>query len=149
KEVLQPGYTSLACGPFRTVCPRVDDFDVTYSTRHEEITTNSQEGLPLDLKVAVVYRPIIAELYQLDTEIGPQYYDEVVQPEFKSAARGVFARHSYLDLQKKNKEIEDDVEAELRKRVAGKHIEISSVLLESVNYAPEIAAAIRAKLVNE
>jgi regulator of protease activity HflC (stomatin/prohibitin superfamily) len=148
-EVLQPGYHPLHCGPFASVCPRVDDFDVTYSTAKEDITTNSQEGLALNLRIALVYRPIIAELYQLDTEIGPNYYDEVVAPEFKSAARGVFARHSYLDLQKKNEGIENEIEAELRRRTAGKHVEISSVLLETVEYAPEIAAAVRAKIVSE
>jgi regulator of protease activity HflC (stomatin/prohibitin superfamily) len=147
KEVVQPGYVPLHCGVFSTVCPRVDDFDVTYSTAREEITTNSQEGLALNLRLSIIYRPIIAELYQLDTEIGPNYYDEVVQPEFKSAARGVFAHHSYMDLQKKNEKIENEIESEVRRRIAGKHIEISSVLLESVEYAPEIAANVRAKIV--
>ena len=44
------------------------------------------EGLPLDVQVAIIYRPVVSELYELDTEIGPNYYDEVVGPEFLSAA---------------------------------------------------------------
>jgi len=47
-----------------------------------------------------------AELYELDTEIGTNFYDEVIGPEFRSAARGVFARHSYLDLMKRNEQVE-------------------------------------------
>jgi len=149
-EVLQPGYYRHGVCIFSpSTCPRVDDFDVTFSRRREDIHTQSQEGLTLDLKLTVVYRPIVAELYQLDTEIGPNYYDEVVGPEFRSAARGVFARHSYLDLQKKNEPIENEIEQELRRRIAGRHIEISSVLLESISYAPEIAAAVRARLVGQ
>jgi regulator of protease activity HflC (stomatin/prohibitin superfamily) len=148
-EVLQPGYHPLHCGPFTSVCPRVEDFDITYSTAHVNITTNSQEGLAMNLRLALVYRPIIAELYQLDTEIGPNYYDEVVEPEFKSSARDVLAHHSYAELSKKNEGIENEIEAELRRRTQGKHVEISSVLLESVEYAPEIAAALRAKIVSE
>jgi regulator of protease activity HflC (stomatin/prohibitin superfamily) len=147
-EVLQPGfYRHGVCivGP----CPRVDDFDVTYSRHREDIHTTSLEGLALDLKLTVVYRPIVAELYQLDTEIGPNYYDEVVGPEFRSTARGVFARHSYLELAKSNEKIENEVEQELRRRIAGRHVEISSVLLEVVNYAPEIANAVRARLVGQ
>ena len=50
---------------------RLDDFDITYSTKHEEIHTPSQEGLAMDLKLAVIYRPVKEELYQLDSEIGP------------------------------------------------------------------------------
>jgi regulator of protease activity HflC (stomatin/prohibitin superfamily) len=142
-EVLNPGRYRVG------VYSRVDDFDITYSTRKEEVKTTSSEGLQLELRLAVIFRPIQSELYELDTEIGPNFYDEVIGPEFRSAARGVFARHSYLDLQKMNEKIEDEVEHELRRRTAGKHIEISSVTLEGIGYAPEIAAAVRSKLVGE
>jgi hypothetical protein len=113
-DILAPGYYSLDSCFLRTVCQRIDDFDVTYSTKKEEIQTVSIEQLTMQLRVAVIYRPIISELYELDTEIGPNYYDEVIGPEFRSAARGVFARHSYTELQKNNAAIEDEIEAELR-----------------------------------
>jgi regulator of protease activity HflC (stomatin/prohibitin superfamily) len=130
-------------------CPHVDDFDVTYSTRKEDIRTTSQEGLQMDLRLALIYRPVISELYELDTQIGMNYYDEVVGPEFRSAARGVLARHSYMELVGKDQKIEDEIEDEVRKRIKGKHIEISSIVMESVNYAPEIAAANRSRIVAE
>jgi hypothetical protein len=101
------------------------------------------------MSIAVVYRPIVSELYLLDTEIGPNYFEEVVRPEFRSAAIGVFAHTSYLDLQRKNGTIEDEVEKQLRDRVKGKHIEISSVLIEKVNYAPEILQAERERVVSQ
>jgi len=71
-EVLQPGWYRTACGMFTPAnkCPRVDDFDVTFSTAKEDVHSLSIEGLPLDLHIAVVYRPIVSELYLLDTEIG-------------------------------------------------------------------------------
>lgn len=147
QEVLKPGYHRHAGCFLSSVCARVDDFDVTFSRKTEEIETKSVEGLPLHLRLTIVYRPIIAELYQLDTEIGPNYYDEVIGPEFRSAARGVFARHSYLELQKKNEPIENEIEAEVRRRASGRHVEISSVLLEQVTYAPEIEKAVRDRLV--
>jgi hypothetical protein len=149
QDVLQPGYYSTSCRPGARACPRIDDFDVTYTRKLEHIETNSKEGLALSLKLTLVYRPIIAELYLLDTEVGPNYYDEVVGPEFRSAARGVFARNSYLDLQARNEKLEDEIEAELRRRIEGKHVAVESVLLEEVSYAPEIANAVRAKLVGE
>src|SRR5262249_19187358 len=117
-EVLQPGWYRTAC-PFwkpDNMCPRIDDFDVTYSTGKEEVRTLSSEKLPLELHLALKYRPIVSELYLLDTEIGANYFDEVVGPELRSAAIGVLARTSYQDLQKENAKIEDDVEQELRKR---------------------------------
>jgi len=142
-DVMQPGMHRVGA------LDRIDDFDITYSTRKEEIHTISSEGLTMDLKVALIYRPVISELYDLDVEIGSNYYDEVVGPEFRTATRGVFARHSYLEVQKNNEKLEDEVEAELRRRIHGKHVEVSSVTIEAVDYAPEIASAVRAKLVGE
>jgi hypothetical protein len=49
----------------------------------------------------------------------------------------------------KNQQIEDEMEAEVRARIKGKHVEISSVTMERIDYAPEIAAAVRAKIVGE
>lgn len=149
REVLQPGKYKLGWCFLYCTPNRIDDFDVTFSTRSEEVQTKSAEGLDMTLKLSVIYRPIVSELYQLETEIGPNYYDETVAPEFKSACRGVFARHSYKELQKKNEQIENEVEEEVRRRTAGKHVEIASVTLEQVNYAPEMAEKIRQQLVAE
>lgn len=147
-EVLQPGRHSLGwC--FLRDCGRVEDFDTTYSTAHEEIHTSSAEGLALDLHLSVIFRPVISELYELDSEVGQAYYGEVVGPEFRSAARGVFARHSYTDLAGKNEKIEDEIEQEVRRRIRGKHVEIASITLESIGFAPEISNAVRARIVGE
>ena len=149
-EVLQPGWYRTAC-PFwepGNKCPRVDDFDVTFSTSKEDVHTLSAEGLPLDLTIAVVYRPIVAELYMLDTEIGPNYFEEVVGPEFKSAAIGVFAHTSYQDLQKRNGAIENEIERALRERLNGRHVEVSSVLIQKVTYAPEILQSQKVRVVS-
>jgi prohibitin 2 len=150
-EVLQPGWYRTAC-PLWTPnnkCPRVDDFDVTYSTAKEPLHTLSLEKLPLELHMALKYRPIVSELYLLDTEIGPNYFDEVIGPEFRSAAIGVLARTSYVDLQTKNGTIEDEIEKELRQRLHGKHIEVSSVLIEKVTYAPEILQSEKDRVVSQ
>jgi regulator of protease activity HflC (stomatin/prohibitin superfamily) len=149
REALMPGRYKLGWCFIYCTPNRVDDFDVTYSTKTEEIDTKSSEGLDLHLRLSVIYKPIESELYQLDTEIGPAYYEEVIGPEFRSACRGVFARHSYTELQKKNEQLENEVEAEVRRRTVGKHLDISSVTLESVTYAPEIAEKIRQKISGE
>jgi regulator of protease activity HflC (stomatin/prohibitin superfamily) len=49
----------------------------------------------------------------------------------------------------KNEKIENEIEEEVRRRTGGKHVEIASVTIEAVDYAPEIATAVRQKLVAE
>ena len=85
----------------------------------------------------------------MNTEVGTDYYHEVIAPEFRSAARGVFARHSYLDLLRKNEQIEDEIEGDLRRRTTGEPVWIASVTLEAIQYTAEIAKAIQEKLTAE
>jgi regulator of protease activity HflC (stomatin/prohibitin superfamily) len=136
---------------------RVDAYDVTYATKHEALHTRSAENAEIDVTVSVQYRPIVSELYDLEVEVAGSYaadggaspYDEVIAPEFRTATRGVIAHHSYLELQRINSSLEDEIEVELRKRIAGKHMEISSVTLESLDIGGDVASSIRAKLVGE
>ena len=143
RELLNPGYHHLG------MSERIDDFDVTFTSRKEALHLLSAEGLPFDVGMTVIYRPIIAELYELDTEVGAHYYDEVVGPEFRSATRACFARHSYVDLVKATETLEDEVERDVRKRVMGKHVEISSVTVENIALPPELANTIRARQIVE
>src|ERR1700733_4404673 len=148
RETVPEGPYTLGWCLFRD-CGRIIDFDVTFSTAHQELKTTSQEGLALDLELSVIYKPIIAELYELDTEVGTNYYDEVVGPEFRSAASGVFAHHSYTELAANKERIEDEIEKDVQRRIKGKHVAISSITLEAIQYAPEIANAVRQRIVGE
>jgi regulator of protease activity HflC (stomatin/prohibitin superfamily) len=148
-EVIQPGSHSLGWCVFRD-CGYIETYDVTYQTRKETVFTPSSEGLAMDVKVAVMYRPIVTELYQLHTEIGREYYEEVIGPEFRSAARNVLARHSYTNLVGQLDKVEDEIEEEVRRRTQNKHVEIASITLEQIKYAsPEIASAVEKRLIGQ
>jgi len=94
REVLAPGHYRLGASQ------RVDDFDVTYAQHTTSLRALSSEALPVTVEVSVIYRPIISELYGLDTEIGASYYDKVIAPELRASALACLARHSFLDLPK-------------------------------------------------
>jgi regulator of protease activity HflC (stomatin/prohibitin superfamily) len=148
-EVLQPGLHGLGWCLLRD-CGYIQTYDITYQTKKETVFTPSAEGLSMDVKVAVMFRPIVSELYQLHTEIGDDYYEAVIGPEFRSASRNVLARHSYTNLVNQLEKIEDEIEEEVRRRTHGKHIEIASITLEQVKYAsPEIANAVEKRLIGQ
>lgn len=148
-EVMQPGSYSLGWCMFRD-CGYIETYDVTYQTRKETVFTPSSEGLAMDIKCSVMFRPVISELYALHTEIGKDYYEEVLGPEFRSAARNVLARHSYTNLVGQLDKVEDQIEEELRRRTHGKHVEIASITLEEIKYAsPEIASAVEKRLIGQ
>jgi regulator of protease activity HflC (stomatin/prohibitin superfamily) len=143
REVLAPGYHPLGASR------RIDDFDVTYNRRAEPLRVLTAEGLVVELQMSVAYRPIISELYELDTEIGRGYYDAVVGPETRSAASEVAGHHSFLDFMRRHELLENEIEAATRRRLAGRHIELAAVTLERVQLPPEVVAAVKARVVAE
>jgi regulator of protease activity HflC (stomatin/prohibitin superfamily) len=150
RDVLPEGRYTLGRGCSIHACAHLIDFDVSITTKHEEIHTQSKEGLALDLTISVLYRPIVSELYELATEVSPtNYYEEVVGPEFRSAAASVFARHSYTELAADKEKIEDEIEHDVQRRTKGKHVQVTSITLEQIQFAPEIQAATRARIVGE
>jgi regulator of protease activity HflC (stomatin/prohibitin superfamily) len=150
RDILPEGRYALGRGCSVHTCAHLIDFDVSITTKREEIHTQSQEGLALDLTLSVLYRPIVPELYELATEVSPtNYYDEVVGPEFRSAAASVFARHSYTELAANKEKIEDEIERDVVRRIKGKHVQITSITLEQIQFASEIQAATRARIVGE
>jgi hypothetical protein len=149
REILPEGRYMLGhfCGLH--ACSRIIDFDVTYTTAHEDIKTTSKDNLTFDVKLAIIYKPIVSQLYELATEVSTNdFYREVVQPEFRSAASRVFARHSWTELGAEKEKVENEIESDVQRRIKDKHIEISSITIEFVLPA-EIRAANQARIVAE
>jgi len=141
-EVLQPGWQRLACPFWRPAesCPRLDDFDVTYTTRRETVRVVPVDGYAVEANVTVSYRPIVAELYMLDTEVGRDYYGKLIGPEFRAATEDVMASATAADLRtlKDLGGLQDRIEKSLRQRLAGRHVEIDSVIVEKVDPASDL-----------
>ena len=130
-------------------CAKIIDFDVTYTTAHEEIKPTSKDNLTFDVDLAIIYKPVVSELYELATEVSTtDWYKEVVQPEFRSAASRVFARHQWAELGADKEKIENEIEADVQRRIQGKHIAVTSVTIEFTLPA-EIRAANQARIVSE
>jgi regulator of protease activity HflC (stomatin/prohibitin superfamily) len=130
REVLQPGVYSLHGGA------RVEDFAVTYARRDLPVRATTRDGRPVAANISVVYRPIIAELYSLEVEEGPNYYDTVIAPEVLDAAREVLEKSTAETDFTKTSQLDSALETAARRRVAGKHVEIAQVVVDKIEIAP-------------
>jgi len=126
---------------------RIDDFDVTYSQKSEAVHT-SRPRAPVDLRVSVIYRPIIAELYQLDTEIAPTTTKRLsvrVSGRGPRVHREAFVRR----LAEARHLAQCRGRGGAAQRVAAKHVEIATVTFTSVVIAPELVLAVRDREIAE
>jgi regulator of protease activity HflC (stomatin/prohibitin superfamily) len=130
REVLSPGVYHLHGGE------RVEDFDVTYARRELPIRATTRDGTPVEADLTVVYRPIISELYSLETDEGPRYFDHVIAPELLGAARGVLERSSKDEDLARTSKLDDSLELAAKRATVGKHVEIEQVVIDKIEVAP-------------
>lgn len=121
-------------------------YDVTWRSRTEKLEILTADDLHVATDVTVTYRPVEAGLHRLHLEIGPDYYDRLIQPAFVTIARSEFAKHAHNDLARDGPAVETAVLAELRKAIGEHPIEIDRVSIKHIEYDPNLSAAISQKL---
>jgi regulator of protease activity HflC (stomatin/prohibitin superfamily) len=124
-------------------------YDVRWKTESEKVDILSFDDLHMDVEVALRLRPNPNELYFLHTTIGQQYYPQVVQQQFRSISRSVFAQYRYTDIPKKSLEIQNAILAQLKENLRGKHLDLDAVEIKHVEYPPQVKQAADLKLATE
>lgn len=124
-------------------------YQTTWQTRTEDLAILTSEDLHVTTKVAVTFRPMEPRLYELATQIGPKYYEQVVLPPFLTLARSEFARHAHNELAEDSPAIEAAVLAKLREAVAEKPIEIDRVVVVHIEFDPAVSKSISSKMTAE
>ncbi len=127
---------------------------IPYDTRVHELKEGlavlSSNGLPIRVDASVRYRPNTDELFELQTQIGPDYDQKVVAPIVRSEARKVFGRYQPEEIySSKREEIEHQIHEEVVKALAGKHVVVEAVLVRDVELPEAIKTAIADKLAEE
>lgn len=113
----------------------------------EHAESPSKEGLNVVLEVSCLYHLMAEEADKVYRQIGPNYAEIVVKPQFRSAIRGITVRHEAKDLYTSSRDlianqIFEDLANDLRKR----GVEVEKILLRRMQLPKSIEEAINAKL---
>jgi len=127
---------------------------IAYDTRvhemKEQLVVLSSNGLTLRVDASVRYRPKADELFELQTQIGPDYDQKVVAPVVRSEARKVFGRYQPEEIYStRREEIEKQIYDEVTRALEGKHVVVEAVLVRDVDLPDAIKTAIGDKLAEE
>ncbi|MDR4494332.1 MAG: SPFH domain-containing protein, partial [Nitrospirales bacterium] len=88
-------------------------YPVQWGSFTEEVDALSSDDLQVILKSAIIIRPIPEEIYFLAQEVGPDWYRQVVRPEFLSAVRSVVSGYAMVNVPEKSTEISHKVQGVL------------------------------------
>ncbi|MDD5640282.1 MAG: prohibitin family protein [Syntrophales bacterium] len=113
----------------------------------EHAEAPSKEGLNVSLEVSCLYHLMPDQADRLYRQIGTNYEEVVVKPQFRAAIRGVTVRHEAKDLYTSSREliateITEDLVEDMRKR----GIIVEKILLRQIQLPKSVVEAINAKL---
>jgi len=113
----------------------------------EHAEAPSKEGLNVTLEVSCLYHLLADQADRVYRQIGANYEEVVVKPQFRSAIRGVTVRHEAKDLYTSSRElianeITQDLEEDLRQR----GIMVEKILLRQISLPKSVVEAINSKL---
>lgn len=139
-RVLEPGYYPLWAWNKLVV------YDVTASTRDEEVHVLTADNLHVPTTVAVTYHPNRGQLYALHTEVGPEYYEKLIGPALITLVRAEFSKHQHNDLAKESPDIEKFVRERLQAKIDPYHVTIDQVAIRHIDYDDTVTQAISRKI---
>jgi len=137
---------------FHFVLPwnKVFKYEVRQQELFEHMKVLSSNGLDINLDASVWYKPKENELGLLHKNIGKDYLDRVIKPAIRSATRSVVGRYTPEQIySSKRDDIQNEIDAETKKILDNKHIELLSVLVRDVTLPKTIKDAIERKLGQE
>lgn len=124
-------------------------YSTQWQTYNEEVAILTEDELHINLTVSVTLRPIESELPELELEVGQDYYNKVVRPEFISLTRNVFSNYEYSVVSPRSPEIEAKIFERLVVGAKGKHLEFDNVTVEHIIYPEVVTSAVNRKLAVE
>ena len=147
------GTSQEVLGEGMQVMPLWNDV-ILYDTRvhemKETLSVLSSNGLAIKVDASVRFRPEPSQLYELQTQIGPDYDEKVVAPVVRSEARKVFGRYQPEEIYSTKRElIEQQIYEEVLRALHGKHVVVEAVLVRDVDLPDAIKTAIADKLAEE
>ncbi len=120
-------------------------YDMRWTSHLEQIHIHSRDGLHMEIQVASVVRPRLSELYELDRDVGPDYYEQLVKPAVFAAARDATAHFDHMAIATQTHEVEKAIRAALVEHLGGHHLDVAQIAIQQFELPPEVETAANRK----
>jgi regulator of protease activity HflC (stomatin/prohibitin superfamily) len=125
-------------------------YDLRSMSHDEVLNVIAVNGLGIKLDASVRYHLAPSEVVAVQREIGPEYYQKILEPVLRSEARRVLGRYTPEEIYSTKRDlIEREIREGLRAKIEGKHIVLEAILIRNVELPDAIRHAIDQKLAAE
>ena len=125
-------------------------YNVREQKSEETMDVLDKNGLSVAVDISVRYRPVHSKIGYLHEDIGPNYQTVLVVPEVRSSVRQVAGRFTAEEIYStKRQEVEEAIINETAEVLKKNNIQMSALLIRSIQLPAEIKNAIERKLKSE
>ncbi|MBM9591698.1 prohibitin family protein [Leptospira sp. 201903075] len=124
-------------------------YSVQWMSHQEKVEVLTRDDLTITVSAAIIIRPVQNEIYELEMEIGRDYYEKVVKPQFRTAIRNILSAYNMVSISKETPNVSAQIKKSLAEKLKDKHVEIDDVIIDDVEYSPSILKAIESKLTKQ
>lgn len=122
-------------------------YDVRLRTEERQYRLLTDSGLPVDLRVAIRYRPDIRMLPLLHVAVGPDYLNRVIFPETEAVLRREVGRYSPEEVYTSARGLLEKILISTLAQTEDRFVLVDEVLIKSVELPALVQEAIERKLV--
>ncbi|EOQ96929.1 SPFH domain/Band 7 family protein [Leptospira wolbachii serovar Codice str. CDC] len=124
-------------------------YSIQWMSHQEKVEVLTRDDLTITVSAAIIIRPVQNEIYDLEMEIGRDYYEKVVKPQFRTAIRNILSAYNMVSISKETPNVSAQIKKSLTEKLKDKHVEIDDVIIDDVEYSPSILKAIESKLTKQ
>ena len=122
-------------------------FDVRTKPREIPSVTGTKDLQMVNIKLRVLWRPVVDELPKIYRELGPDFDERVLPSVGNEVLKSVVAQYNAEELLSKRAEVSNRIKTEMKKRAKLFHLEFDDVAITHLTFGREFMNAIEAKQV--
>jgi len=122
-------------------------FDIRTRPREIPSVTGTKDLQMVNIKLRVLWRPIVEELPKLYRELGIDFDERVLPSIGNEVLKAVVAQYNAEELLSKRAEVSERIKEELQKRAKNFHLTLDDVAITHLTFGREFMKAIESKQV--
>ena len=122
-------------------------FDIRTKPREIPSITGTKDLQMVNIKLRVLWRPVVGELPKLYRELGTDFDERVLPSIGNEVLKSVVAQYNAEELLSKRAEVSARIKSEMMKRARTFHLEFDDVAITHLTFGREFMNAIEAKQV--
>jgi regulator of protease activity HflC (stomatin/prohibitin superfamily) len=121
-------------------------YDVRAKDRVESLSVLTQDQLQVKTDVSIRYRLTPAKVGELHTNVGPEFYNMLIQPVLRNATRDVVSRYESLEAYRSRVEIQKEIAKAIRPALKKyEYFGVEAIMLRSMDFPAVVVKAIERK----